>query len=82
MINTKTLKKDENAQNWYKQNNITNVPTMIVSYKNKPIFVYSGTNKTAYKYLLNNKDPKTHKKLQLDETIYQNDFTHSREELN
>lgn len=78
-INTKNLNKvnKHEAQYWFTKNNITHTPTLVVTYKNKPIYIYSGTNQQKIIDLLNNKD------LKYDTNIitYQNDFTKTKTQL-
>lgn len=80
--NQPTTSAKEQAHQWFANNYITQVPTLIVKYQGKPIYLYSGTNIKTMRTILNGTNPQTHKafkKVNPTHETYQNDFNHSQQ---
>lgn len=81
-INTTDLKKNgaQSAKNWFADNYVVQVPTLIVKYQGYPIYLYSGTNIKTFNTMLRGINPhtdKAFKKAKPQYEHYQNDFDNS-----
>lgn len=81
-INTTNLKKNgaQSAKNWFADNYVVQVPTLIVKYQGYPIYLYSGTNDQIFNKMLHGINPKTNQPFKLTKPQYehyQNDFDKS-----